>query len=120
MLKILLVSLTALLATFLIFVPAAVTLTRMQASTLPDEDEPIVPFDRTFGGKVQPRILGGTGAVSMLEAWKTFDWNARVRLLKLYAKIMAIQTVTTVAFAAISALQMKLILSKQAKHTGSQ
>ena len=38
---------------------------------LPDEDEAIVPFDRSFGGKVVPAILGGSGKLSIRDAWKT-------------------------------------------------
>ena len=78
--------------------PASVALKRVQASMLPEEDETIVPFDRTFNGKVVPEVTGGSGKIGMLDAWKTFDWSARIRLVKLYAKVFAIQTVLTVFF----------------------
>ena len=94
----------------LVVIPADVTLKRVQASMLPEEDEAIVPFDRTFGGKVVPQILGGSGAVSMFDAWKTFDRSARVRLLKLYAKIFLIQAVTTILFIIVVVGELRLIM----------
>ena len=94
----------------LIVIPADVTLKRVQASMLPEEDESIVPFDRTFAGKVKPEILGGTGAVSMLDAWKTFDRSARIRLIKLYAKIMAIQFALSLMFVFVVIGELRLIL----------
>ncbi|KAL8758514.1 MAG: hypothetical protein Q9199_001426 [Rusavskia elegans] len=93
----------------LIVFPASVTLKRVQASLLPEENDSIVPFDRTFGGKVQPQVAGGTGVVSMLDAWKTFDWAARFRLVKLYAKIFAIQVSTTVFFVLFAVFQVRMI-----------
>lgn len=112
LLQLFIVTAVGLITSFLILLPASVTLTRVQASLLPEEEEAIVPFDRSFGGKVVPKVLGGTGAVSMLEAWKSFDWSARIRLVKLYAKIFAIQTATTMLFLVIGAAQMKLIWTK--------
>ncbi len=94
----------------LVVIPADVTLKRVQASMLPEEDEAIVPFDRTFGGKVVPEILGGSGAVSMFDAWKTFDRSARVRLLKLYAKILLVQFVTTILFIMVVFGELRVIM----------
>lgn len=73
-----------------LLVPATVALTRCEASMLPEEDETIVPFDRTFGGKVTPEILGGSGRVGYLEAWASFSGASRIRLLKLFGKIIVI------------------------------
>lgn len=89
--------------------PANVVLKRVQASLLPEENDSIVPFDRTFAGKVQPQVVGGTGVVSMLDAWKTFDWAARFRLVKLYAKIFAIQVSATVFFVLFAVFQVRMI-----------
>ncbi|MCJ1258326.1 hypothetical protein MMC24_006158 [Lignoscripta atroalba] len=108
--QVLLVGFLGLAAAVLIIIPARVALTRVQASMLPEEDESIVPFDRTFGGKVVPEILGGSGRIAMLEAWKSFDWNGRVRLLKLYVKIFAIQTAVTILFTMVAIGELKLIL----------
>ena len=94
----------------LVVIPADVTLKRVQASMLPEEDEAIVPFDQTFGGKVVPEILGGSGAVSMFDAWKTFDRSARVRLLKLYAKIFLVQLFTTILFIMIVFGELRVVM----------
>lgn len=75
----------------LIRLPAIVTLARVQASLLPESEETIIPFDRTFGGKVIPEIIGGSGMIGMLDAWKSFGWSSRIRLLKVFAKIWAIE-----------------------------
>ncbi|RFU27039.1 hypothetical protein B7463_g9310, partial [Scytalidium lignicola] len=79
-------------------IPAKVSLTRVQSSLLADEYEPIVPFDRSFGGKVIPAIVGGSGVLGMKDAWKTFDRNSRVRLLKAYIKVAAIEIALTLLF----------------------
>ena len=100
----------ALFIVFAIVFPAEVTLTRVQASMLPDEDEPIVPFDRSFGGKVEPEVIGGTGCVGMLDAWKTFDWAARIRLIKLYVKVATLQIVTMFLFMGVLVGELKLIM----------
>jgi hypothetical protein len=99
------------LGIFLVF-PANVMLTRVQASLLPDAEETIVPFDRSFGGKVIPEIFGGTGAIGLLDAWKTFDWNARVRLIKTYVKVFFIQTALTFLFVAVAIAQLFIIIGK--------
>ena len=116
--------LAAMFIVFAIVFPAEVTLTRVQASMLPEEDEAIVPFDRTFGGKVEPEIVGGSGCVSMLDAWKTFDWSARIRLIKLYVKVAALQVVTTIMFMFIFVGELRLImgddLNKMAKMAHDQ
>lgn len=101
--KWLLVLLVGIASYFLILIPATITLRRVQASMLPDEDESIVPFDRTFNGKVQPVVAGGSGAVSMLDAWKSFDWPAWIRYLKLQIKLVALALVTSIMFGAIVA-----------------
>jgi hypothetical protein len=75
----------------LVRIPAVVTLARVQASLLPDSEETIVPFDRTFDGKVVPEIVGGSGVIGMLDAWKSFGWSSRISLLKVFAKIWAIE-----------------------------
>ena len=77
---------------------------------LPEEDEAIVPFDRTFAGKVTPEVLGGSGSVSMLDAWKTFDKEARLRVIKLYAKLFGIQIAVTVLFMMTLIGELKLIM----------
>lgn len=95
----------------LIVIPASVTLIRVQASLLSEEEETIVPFDRTFDGKVVPEIVDGSGVIGMLDAWKTFDWNSRVRLLKLYAKVGAMEAAVYVVLVGVLIGEARLIAS---------
>ncbi len=119
--EVFIVGLVGILAGFLILFPASVSLTRVYASILPDEDESIVPFDRTFGGRVEAKIVGGSGRVSVLDAWKTFDWSARIRLVKLYVKVFAIEFAVTILCILILAAQLTLIVGKpKGKGTGPQ
>ena len=77
---------------------------------LPEEDESIVPFDRTFAGKVVPEIVGGTGSIGMLDAWKTFDIPSRIRLIKLYAKVFAVQLATTIMFVMVVVAELRVAM----------
>ena len=79
------------LLAFLVSIPARAIFIRVAASMLPEEDEAIVPFDRSFGGKVVPAILGGSGKLSIADAWRTFDRAARLRFVKVIAKVFAIE-----------------------------
>lgn len=90
---------------FFLVLPANVVLTRIQASLLDDAEETIVPFDRTFSGKVVPEIVGGSGVISMTDAWKTFDWAARVRLVKTYAKVLLLQILVSIVFISVLAIE---------------
>jgi uncharacterized membrane protein (DUF485 family) len=97
---------------FLTVIPANVTLTRVQASLLSDNEETIVPFDRSFGGKVIPEIVGGSGVIGLVDAWKTFDFNARVRLVKAYVKVFALQMALTMFFIGVVVAQLFIIIGK--------
>jgi hypothetical protein len=100
---------------FLLVIPANVTLTRVQASLLADSEETIVPFDRSFNGKVIPEIVGGSGAINMLDAWKTFDWAARIRLIKAYFKVFLMQLAVGAVFFSIAIFEVVLVLGKSKK-----
>lgn len=101
-----------LLIAFFLVVPANVTLTRVQASLLSDAEESIVPFDRSFNGKVVPEIVGGTGVVGMLDAWRTFDWSARVRLVKAYVKVFFMQIALSVLLTLAIFAQLFIIVGR--------
>lgn len=90
--------------------PANVVLTRVSASLLPDTEETIVPFDRTFGGKVVPAIVGGSGAINMRDALTSFDWASRIRLVKAYMKVFAMQMAVSFFFVIVLVLEMLLIV----------
>lgn len=99
----------ALALTILIEVPAIVTFIRVAASMLPEEDEAIVPFDRTFGGKVTPEILGGSGKIGLIDAWKSFDCASRLRFIMVSVKAVAMQIGLIVVFATVFLGELALI-----------
>ena len=99
LLKLALISLSGVVCFITIYLPAKIAFTRVQASLLSSEDEAIVPFDRSFGGKVVPAVMGAYGKIVMGEAWKTFDWNSRIRVFKVYAKVALIQGAIFVIYA---------------------
>ena len=110
-------SLPILLLTIALFVliqlPATVILVRVAASMLPEENETVVPFDRSFGGKVTPAIIGGQGKIGMVEAWKSFDWSSRVRLVKLMAKIFVIMLGACTFLIIVSVCEAHLIVGSK-------
>lgn len=85
-----LVVLVAIVSTVLLVIPAHVTLCRVQASFLPPDEDTIVPFDRSFGGVVEPAVVTGKGYVDFVTAWRTFNRASWIRLYKLMAKIALI------------------------------
>jgi hypothetical protein len=87
-------------ASWLASIPARVIFIRVAASMLPEEDEAIVPFDRSFGGKVLPDIVGG-GVLSIKDAWKTFDRDGWKRYTMAICKAMALQVAVTILFSII-------------------
>ncbi|GAW11878.1 hypothetical protein ANO14919_012310 [Xylariales sp. No.14919] len=111
----LLVLLTALTVQVFLVVPTQVILTRVQASFLPEEDDTIVPFDRSFGGKVEPAIVGGKGYVNMKDAWKSFSRASWVRLIKLYVKIFLITVAISFAWIAVLIPEYILIANNSRK-----
>jgi hypothetical protein len=94
----------------LIVAPATIVLVRVQASVLPENDQTIVPCDRTFGGSVVPKDMGGDGILSLLNAWKTFERSALIRLLKTYLKYAVLHILLlsiTVAMAIVFMIKFK-------------
>ncbi|KAK1729572.1 uncharacterized protein BDZ83DRAFT_647853 [Colletotrichum acutatum] len=98
----------------IIVIPAHVVLVRVQASLIPEEANTIIPFDRSFKGKVEPRVVGGKGYATMDDAWSGFSRNAWKRLVILYVKIFA---VSFAAFALMAAVVIPeiIVFSKLAK-----
>lgn len=95
-------------------IPTQVVLTRVQASFLPEENDTIVPFDRSFGGKVEPAIVGGKGYVNMIDALKSFSRASWIRLVKLYVKIFLV--VVALCFAWVAVLVPEYILIANNSH----
>lgn len=94
-------------------IPACVALVRVQASMLPEEDESIVPFDRSFGGKVVPEILGGTGAIGFVEAWRTFDMGSRARIVKLFFKFIGVEIALHMFFLSVVVLEAVALIGPE-------
>ncbi|KAI0478568.1 putative ubiquitin conjugating enzyme [Xylariaceae sp. FL0804] len=92
-------------------IPAQVVLVRVQASLLPEEDDTIVPFDRSFQGKVEPAIVGGRGYVTMMDAWRSFSRASWIRLVKLYVKIFLAGLAVSFAFAAVLIPEIFLVIA---------
>lgn len=116
--KTLLIVLTYVVIAIFVAVPAQVVLVRVQASLLPEEDETIIPFDRSFQGTVEPAVVGGKGYVSVRDAWATFSTAAWRRLLILYVKTWAISTfVFFVLFAAVFVPQF-IVIGNKSKASG--
>jgi len=69
-----------------VFFPANVILVRIAASVLPEEEATILPFDRTFGGKMAPGER-----LKMFDAWKSFTWEAIKRVVQIYVKAFLLQ-----------------------------
>lgn len=74
----------------LLVIPAQVILCRVQASLLPPDEDTIVPFDRSFGGAVEPAVVTGKGYVDFVTAWRTFERASWIRLYKLLARLMLV------------------------------
>jgi hypothetical protein len=96
----------------LVQIPALVTVVRVAASMLPEEDETIVSFDRTFGGKTTPAIIGGQGKIGLVEAWRSFPWESRMRLLKMMAKVALIFFVSWFVVTIVLVVEAQLLFGE--------
>ncbi|RYP81074.1 hypothetical protein DL770_005985 [Monosporascus sp. CRB-9-2] len=112
--KTLIVLLVSLVLKVFLVIPVHVVLTRVQASLLPEEDETIVPFDRSFQGTVEPAIVGGKGFVSPMDAWRTFSRASWVRLVKLYVKVFLVGLALSVALIVVVVPEL-FVISRYAK-----
>jgi hypothetical protein len=57
--------------------------------------------------------VGGAGKIGMLEAWKTFTWPSRIRLLKLVIKVFAIIVAVWLSFSMVLIAEAHLLLGDQ-------
>ncbi|KAL3460008.1 hypothetical protein BJX64DRAFT_193411 [Aspergillus heterothallicus] len=87
--------------------PARVVFTRVAASMLPEEDEPIVALDPVFGGKVGGR-KGDGRQLGLWEAWTSFDWAARKRYAMVFVKVVGLEL--AMAFVAIVVLLVEMVV----------
>ena len=72
--------------------------TRVQASLLPEDEQSIVPMDRTFG--LTPK-QGQYQGITLMDAWRTMSWGTLWRIVKMHIKTLALffSILTPAAFA---------------------
>lgn len=97
------------LATLVLTIPAHVVLVRIQASLLPAGEDTIIPFDRSFAGKVEPAVVSGKGYATISDAWSTFSGAAWRRLGKLYVKVILVNAGITFAIAGLVFAQLAIV-----------
>ncbi|KAJ7309134.1 hypothetical protein DFH08DRAFT_1088310 [Mycena albidolilacea] len=108
-LRILAVPLTAALIALFVLLPASATLTRIEAALLPADMQSIVAFDRAaLVGNIDLTVRGSSRAL-FVAAWRSFDCAARVRMLKLYAKMVGAQIAVALVGMQIMAAEIYLI-----------
>ena len=110
-LRVLAVPATAIAVALAVLLPAAVTLTRIEATLLPEDQESIVPFDRQaiLGSVDIAALQRGDCKVLFVQAWRSFDRAARLRVIKLYAKMVLIQITIVVVAAHVMLAELYLI-----------
>lgn len=90
---------------FFVELPAQIALVRIQASLLPPDEDSIVPFDRSFGGRVNPLFMvGNEGAegektvATLRDIWETISKAAMWRVAKLVIKVTGLHVVVWMLF----------------------
>jgi len=96
--KMVLIGLMGIGTFFGVFIPSHVALIRIEASLITEDAQTIVPFDRSFGGRVVSESDGGSGKLSYMQAWSSFSSAQRVRLLRLFGKIFAVEVALHAVF----------------------
>lgn len=94
----------ALILYVLIQMPAEATFNRVAASMLPDDDEAIVPFDRSFGCRVTPAVIGGSGNIGVLDAWRSFNRESQMLVIKAVSWNFGLQIALLFAFGIVFVL----------------
>jgi hypothetical protein len=108
-LRVLAVPASAALVAFFLLLPASAALTRIEAVLLPADIPTLVPFDRAaLVGDIDLTACGASRKL-FVAAWRSFDRAARLRVVKLYVKMVLAQVVVGVAGAHIMALEVYLI-----------
>jgi hypothetical protein len=92
-------------------IPAYVVLVRVQASLLPVDADTIIPFDRSFNGRIEPVVVGGLGYATVRDAWSSFSKSAWRRIVMLSVKIVAISFAVMFVMACVIIPQFILLAS---------
>jgi hypothetical protein len=93
----------------LLVIPAMTALTRVQASLLPADEDTVVPFDRSFGGRVEPEVVSGRGFASVVDALRTVSFASWMRIYMLRIKLFAIETAAYVVMAVVLVAQLFVV-----------
>ncbi|KAL7924340.1 hypothetical protein ACQKWADRAFT_286476 [Trichoderma austrokoningii] len=93
-------------------VPSQVVLMRIQASLLPMEDSTLVPFDRSFKGRVQPDLANDQDYATISDAWKSFSWAHWRGLVILSLKIIFISLSLIFLMIAVVVMQWFMIVTQ--------
>ncbi|KAF4997402.1 hypothetical protein FGRMN_3893 [Fusarium graminum] len=92
-------------------IPAYVVLVRVQASLLPPDADTIIPFDRSFNGRIEPVVVGGLGYATVRDAWSSFSKSAWRRIVMLSVKIAAVSIAAVFVMFAVIIPQVILLAS---------
>lgn len=93
----------------LLAIPAHTALTRVQASLLPADEDTIVPFDRSFGGRVEPEVVTGKGFATLGAALKSVSRASWLRIYLQRVKLFAVNVAVQVLFAVVVMLQVLIV-----------
>lgn len=101
------------LPSILLVIPAHVILTRVQASMLPQDDNPIVTLDRALQSTHSDKeVLNSmSNALSVTEAWHSFSYAGWARLARMYTKMLLVTLAAEVFMATALILQFMLLWS---------
>lgn len=96
--------------------PAFVALTLVQASLLPEEEGTVVPFDRSFGGRVGPSELGGAEYLSVRDAIRSLNRESWVRIIKMFLKTFLVIVALMIVISLVVAVQVVVLQPHGGKH----
>lgn len=98
---------------FFLVLPAYAAVIRVQASLLPPDQDPIVAFDRSFGGRVDPAVVasenGGRDYATLRDVWETVTRAALRRFALVMLKIVGVNLALGGILAAVLAPQIHQI-----------
>lgn len=96
--------------------PVEAAVRRMQASLLPDDDDPIVSMDRSFNGRPTSGILARTEPLDFKRACRSIDRPTYIRLAKLNLKVRLLKNAVMLVFLAIVGLELAALVGFSTSH----
>jgi hypothetical protein len=103
--------------------PSHIALIRTEASLLPEDRSAIVPFDRSFGGRVSWEVAEGCERATrkarciqgftLRGAYRMFDRATYMRVVKMLVKMFMIMIAITAMFAAIYVVELRTLAGKE-------